>query len=95
MDSPWILIVFGVTTVYFGKKALPILPCLVQLLAALLTGAVKWPGPRIHDPDPSASTVRARLGVGYQNLFPTFLFNALVGVSAFALSLILQHSARQ
>jgi tetratricopeptide (TPR) repeat protein len=83
------LIFFGVTTVYFGGKVMPIVPPFFKLLMALLTGVVKWPGPRIHDSDHSASVVRERLGVGYQNLFPTFIFNALGGVGAFVFSLLM------
>jgi tetratricopeptide (TPR) repeat protein len=76
------------TTVYFGAKALQIVPTAFKLLAALCSGVVGWPGPRIHDPDHSASTVRERLGVGYQHLFPTFVSNTLGVVAALAFSLL-------
>ncbi len=82
-------IIFGLATVYFGALALRILPTLLRVLAALLTGKVKWPGPRVHDPDPDASVVRERLGVGYQNLFPAFLGNAATVVAGFGYTLFM------
>jgi tetratricopeptide (TPR) repeat protein len=87
MNTTCLLIIFGLATVYFGALTFKLLPTLIRLLAAILTGAVKWPGPRIHDPDLSASTIRERLGVGYQNLFPTFIENSLSVVAGFFLSL--------
>jgi tetratricopeptide (TPR) repeat protein len=88
MNNTLFLIFFGVATVYFGGKALQIVPTFFKLLTALFTGVVKWPGPRIHDSDHSASVVRERLGVGYQNLFPTFISNTLGVMGAFVFSLL-------
>ena len=88
MKEPLLLTFFGLATVYFGGKALQIVPTCFKLLTALFTGVVKWPGPRIHDSDHSASIVRERLGVGYQNLFPTFISNTLGVMGAFVFSLL-------
>jgi tetratricopeptide (TPR) repeat protein len=86
MNNTWTQIVFGAATIYFGLQTLRITPTLLRLLAALVTGVVKWPGPRIHDPDSSASNIRARLGIGYQNLFSTFVLNTISLLGAFAFS---------
>jgi tetratricopeptide (TPR) repeat protein len=75
--------IFGVPAAYFGFKLLRIIPTLFQLLAALYSGACKWPGPRIHDTDHNASIVRERLGAGYQNLFSTFIWNTSSSIGAF------------
>ena len=87
-NNTWIQVVFGLTTIYFGALTIRIMPPFFRLLSALFTRVVKWPGPRIHDPDPNASIVRMRLGIGYQNLFPTFLGNASGVIGAFFLSLL-------
>ncbi len=87
MSNSFLLIVFGVTAVYFGGKIFQIMPTFFKLVTALFTGTVKWPGPRIHDPDHSASIVRERLGVRYENLFSTFMFNSSGVLGAFILSL--------
>lgn len=77
----WLLLAYGVVAACFGVHVVLIVPAFLRLLAALRTGAVKWPGPRIHDPNPNAGTVRERLGVGYENLFPTFTRNNLTVVA--------------
>ena len=88
MNNAWLLIISGLVTVYFGAQTLRLLPTLFRLLIALLTGVVKWPGPRIHDPDPRLSTVKVRLGVDYQSLFSTFLWNTLSVAAALVFSLL-------
>ena len=88
MNNAWLLIISGLTTVYFGAQTLRLLPTLLRLLVALLTAVVKWLGPRIHDPDPRLSTVKVRLGVGYQSLFSTFFWNALSVAAAFVFSML-------
>ena len=88
MDNTWLSVIFGVTTAYFGAQTLRIMPTFLRLFKALRAGAVKWPGPRIHDPDPRANIVRERLGAGYQNLFPTFIWNALSVVATFVFSVL-------
>ena len=88
MGNTWLQIIFGVATLYFGVQTWRLLPTFLRLVAALLSGAVKWPGPRVHDPDPSASKVRERLGVGYQNLFSTFIGNTLGLIAALGFSLL-------
>jgi tetratricopeptide (TPR) repeat protein len=86
MNNTWVQVVFGVATIYFGLQTWRVMPTFLRLLAALVTGVVKWPGPRIHDLDPSASKVRARLGVGYENLFSTFVWNTVSLIGAFVFS---------
>ena len=88
MNNIWPLVFFGVTTVYFGAKALQILPAFFSLLIALAKGVVKWPGPRIHDPDHNTRVIRERLGIRYENLFPTFISNSLGVLGAFVFSLL-------
>jgi tetratricopeptide (TPR) repeat protein len=88
MPHTLVLIFFGLTTLYFGAKVLQIAPALLGLLAALLTGRVKWPGPIVDDPDPNASFVREQLGVGHRHLFSNFIFNALGVVGALGFSLL-------
>ena len=78
MNNTLILIIFGASTIYFARMVLQIAPTFFKLLSALITGVVKWPGPRIHNPDRSASVVREQLGVGYENLFPNFIFNSML-----------------
>ena len=88
MNNTWLLIFFGVATVYFGVNALQIVPTFLKLLVALARGVIKWPGPRIHDLDRNTSVIRERLGVGYENLFPTFISNTLGALAAFVFSLL-------
>lgn len=88
MNNIWPLVFFGVTTVYFGAKALQIVPAFFGLLLALAKGVVKWPGPRIHNPDHDTAVVRERLGVRYENLFPAFISNSLGVLGAFVFSLL-------
>jgi hypothetical protein len=76
-------IIFCIITLYFGFKFFQIIPTLFRLFAALSTGVVKWPGPRIHDTDHSANVVRERTRTGYQNLFSTFIWNTLSMTGAF------------
>lgn len=88
MNNTLFLVIFGIATLYFGLQTKRILPTVLRLLGALRTGAAKWPGPRIHDPNPSASRVRERLGVGYQHLFSTFMGNSLAVMGALIFSLL-------
>jgi tetratricopeptide (TPR) repeat protein len=88
MSHTFVLILFGVATLYFTPRALQVVVMLFRLLVALAKGAVKWPGPRIHDPDRSSRIMRQRLGVGYENLFPAFLFSAMGALGAFGFSLL-------
>lgn len=89
MNNTWLLIFFGVTTIYFGGQVLPLAPTLLNLFKALATGKVKWPGPRIHDPAHNVSVTRERLGVRYENLFSTFIFNSSGAFGAFIASLLM------
>ena len=94
MNTACLLILYVVATLYFGAHVLRIIPTFLRLLVALRAGTVKWPGPRIHDSDRSASTVRANLGVGYENLFLTFARNSLVvsGALFYSVSGALAHT---
>ena len=83
MNNSFGLVALAVLTFYFGLQLIRIMPTLFRLLLALSTGAVTWPGPRIHDMDRNASIVRARLGTGYQNLFSAFMWNSLSAAGAF------------
>lgn len=87
-NNTWMQVFFGVATIYFGALTIRILPPFIRLLSALFTRVVKWPGPRIHDPDLNAGTVSMRHGPGFQNLFPAFFGNASGVIGAFFLSLL-------
>lgn len=82
------MILFGGAAGYFGFGLLRIVPTLARLLAAMWSGQVKWPGPRVHDSSPSASMVRERLGTGYENLFSSFFWNTLSLTGAFGYLLL-------
>jgi tetratricopeptide (TPR) repeat protein len=88
MDNVWFQIIFGTAAIYFGALTFQIAPTFFRLLVSLLTGAVKWPGPRIHNPGRSASIVRERLGVGYENLFSAFLRDSGSVMAGFVYSLL-------
>jgi tetratricopeptide (TPR) repeat protein len=88
MNNTWSLILFGVIAAYFGGKVLQIAPTFFRLLAALAMGKARWPGPRIHNLDRHPSVVRERLGVGYENLFSTFIFNSSGAFGALVFSLL-------
>jgi tetratricopeptide (TPR) repeat protein len=75
--------IFCIIMLYFGFNLLRIIPTLFQLILALFTRAVKWPGPRIHDTAQAASKLRERTGTGYQNLFSTFIWNIVSLTGAF------------
>ena len=83
MNNSFGLFALAVLTIYFGLKLIRIIPTVFRLLLSLSSGAVAWPGPRIHDMDRNASVVRARLGTGYQNLFSAFMWNSLSATGAF------------
>jgi len=88
MDNFWFELIFGIASLYFGAQTARIFPTFLRMLAALLSGKVKWPGPRIHAPNPHASNVRARLGIGYDNLFSDFSRNSLGVIGAFVFSIL-------
>ena len=100
INNTCLLVVYSVATVYFGAHVVRIVPAFIRLFVALRAGAVRWPGPRIHDLSPSASRVRESLGVGYENLFSTFTRNSLSvgGVLFYSVSMaltLLSRSRRQ
>jgi tetratricopeptide (TPR) repeat protein len=88
MNNTWFLVIFGMTTAYFGLRTLRILPALLRLLAALRSGAVKWPGPRVHDPDPQVSWGRQHLGWPSEHLFSTFIGHTTGIIAALAFSIL-------
>jgi len=61
---------------------------LMRLLAALISGIVKWPGPIIHESNPRL--IRGRLNVGLQphHLFSTFIADSLGLIGAFVFSFL-------
>ena len=88
-NTMWFQVIYGIISIYIGVLTLRILPTLLRLVAAMLAGTVKWPGPRIHDPERSASIARERLGAGYQNLFPAFVGNAAGVIGGLVVSLLM------
>ena len=89
MDSIFLRIFFGVATALWLLPVQRIVPTSLRLFKALVTGAVKWPGPRVHDPNPTVSSVRENLGIRYEQLFPTYLFYSSGLVGAFFYSLLM------
>lgn len=88
LENTCFQIFYIVAALLFGLAIFRIAPLFFRLLVALARGAVKWPGPRIHDPNPSASRVREQLGTGYQNLFPSFVWNSLTVMASFIFFLL-------
>jgi hypothetical protein len=80
MDSPCLSIIFRRGATFFGLPLLKILPILMRLLAAIVSGAVKWPGPIVHSPDPKASLGSAYYGLPSEHLFSTFISYALIDI---------------
>jgi tetratricopeptide (TPR) repeat protein len=89
MNNVWFQIIFGLAAIYFVALTFQIASTFFRLLIALLSGTVKWPGPRIHDSDRNASIVRERLGVGYENLFSAFLRDSASVIAGFVYSLLM------
>ncbi len=89
MANTLLLILYIGGTLYFGAALLPLLPALIWFLRALISGAVKWPGPTVRDPDPRVNAGRLRLGLPAERLlFPAYLYHTLVLVAAFVFSLL-------
>lgn len=88
MNHPWLFVIFGVASLYFGIRILRVFPTLLRLLGRLLSGAVKWPGPSVHDADPNVSSGRQRLGWPQEHLFSTFIWNIFVVLAGFVFSLL-------
>ena len=61
----------------------------MRLLAAIVSGAVKWPGPIVHSPDPKANLGRAYYGLPSEHLFPTFISYTLGLIGAFVFLLLM------
>jgi tetratricopeptide (TPR) repeat protein len=85
--SPWLMGIFFVGALYFGMRLLGVTGILIRLLVALISGAVKWPGPIVHDPNPNVNWGRLQLGLSSDHLFSTFIgnFGGLAGAFVFFL----------
>jgi tetratricopeptide (TPR) repeat protein len=83
LTHPWRYGILFFGTLYFGLPALRIFPLLMRLLAALISGSVKWPGPIVHDPDPQVNMGRRRFGLRSEHLFTEFIFYTLGLLAAF------------
>jgi hypothetical protein len=88
MDDLFFILVL-VAVVYFGGSTLRVLVTLLSLLRLLRRGAVKWPGPRIHDPPAGANANKGRVRLRYQQLFPSFLWHVLGVAAVFVAFLVL------
>ena len=84
MNSSLLQGIFLVCTVLFSIPTLRVIISLVRLLMALFSGAVKWPGPMIHDPNPNITLGRRRAGLKPDYLFSTFVESALALLGTFA-----------
>ncbi len=89
MNSPWLLAIFFVSTLYFGVPLLGVIRVLMRLLAALISGLVKWPGPTVHDPDPDVNRGRLHFGLPSNHLFSTFIGYTLGLAGACVFSLLM------
>jgi tetratricopeptide (TPR) repeat protein len=61
----------------------------IRLLAALISGGVKWPGPIVHDPNPDVNRGRLHLGLPLDHLFSMFIWYFLGLASAFVFSFLM------
>ena len=77
MSNPWFVGIVGVTTVFFGVKAVLVFPTLLRLIKALLNGSVTWPGPRIFDQDNNLPSDQQSHELSSKYLFRLFIGNAL------------------
>jgi hypothetical protein len=86
-NSPWLMGIFLAGALYFGVRLLGVIGILMRLLAALISGVVKWPGPTVHDPDPGVNRARLHFGLPSDHLFSTFIgyFLGLGGAFGFSL----------
>jgi len=83
MNSSLLQGIFLVCTVLFSIPTLRVIISLMRLITALFSGAVKWPGPIIHDPNPNITLGRRRAGLKPDHLFSTFVENALALLGTF------------
>jgi hypothetical protein len=83
VNSPWLLAIFFVSTLYFGVPLLGVIRVLMRLFAALISGLVKWPGATIHDPDPDVNRGRLHFGLPSNHLFSAFIGYTLGLAGAF------------
>ncbi len=86
MSSPWFVGILGVTTVFFGVKTILVFPTLLQLIKALISGSVRWPGPRIFDQNSNIPSDQQSHELPAKHLFPSFVVYA---VSALFITFIL------
>ena len=82
MNKIFQLLVFSGFALFFGGQVLKMLPVFVRLLGALLSRAVKWPGPIVHDPDERANWQLQSHGIfSTTGLFQAFM-GSFIGVFA-------------
>ena len=86
MGRPWLVCVIGITTVFFGIKAVLVVPSLLRLIQALRNLIVNWPGPKIYDYDTDLRSTKQSRELSMVYLFPLFV---RYSIGAFALTLIL------
>ena len=88
LDHPWRYGVLLGGILYFGSYLLKALPLIKDLATAVISGAVKWPGPIAHDPNPKVNMGRRLFGLPMEHLLPEFVFYTLGLLSAFTFSLL-------
>lgn len=89
LEHPWrYAILFG-GVVYFGFHLLKNLPTIQNLVVAVVSGSIKWPGPVAHDPDPQVNMGRRLLGLKTEHLLPEFLFYTLGLLGAFGFVILM------
>ena len=88
MNNSCLSIIYLGMSVFFFVPLIRVVPAAVRLLFALMSRAVKWPGPIVPARNPRTSLGRAQLGLSPEHLFPNFLFYALGLMGAFLFALL-------
>lgn len=88
MSNSCLSVIYLGAAFFFALPLLRVLPAFVRLLFALVTGAVKWPGPIVTNPNPRASLGRVQYRLSPDHLFPIFLAYSLGLAGAFIFSLL-------
>ncbi len=87
----WLSLVHLAGALYFGVRLLGLIGIVARLLAALISGVIKWPGPTLHRSDPAGYPGRQPFSLPAEHLFSTFsgYLAGLAGAFLFALMSLL------
>jgi tetratricopeptide (TPR) repeat protein len=88
LEHPWRYGILLGGIIYFGSYVGKLLPITANLIKAVVSGSLKWPGPIVHDPDSKVNLGRRLIGLPTEHLLPEFIFFALGLLGAFGFSLL-------